>query len=423
MVEICVVGLGSIGLPTAVIMARAGHSVTGVDVNAALLESVNAGETRLDEPDLPEMLAAVVKSGALTATDTPVPAKAFVISVPTPIGDENRPVMDYVKSASEAVGKVLRQGDLVILESTVPPGTTDGLVRETLEAASRLRAGDGFRLAHCPERVLPGEIMREIVENDRIVGASDQRSRTAAVELYRSFVTGEMFETDALTAELAKLSENIYRDVNIALANELATISEELGADAWRVIELANKHPRVQLHQPGPGVGGYCIPVAPWFLLASAGSAEGVIATARGINALQPDRTVALALSACDGIVQPRVAVLGVAYKGGVGDPRMSPSTEVIAGLEASGVEVRVHDPLVTDYSSPLVDLNEALTGADLALVLVDHPQFRGIDPAEVAGLTRNRIVLDSRNIIDPEAWETAGFRVLRTGVGEDLTG
>jgi UDP-N-acetyl-D-mannosaminuronic acid dehydrogenase len=329
--------------------------------------------------------------------------------------------MDYVESASQAVGKVLKQGDLVILESTVPPGTTDGLIRETLEAASGLSAGDDFGLAHCPERVLPGEIMREIVENDRIVGARDERARSQAVELYRSFVTGEVFETDSITAELAKLSENIYRDVNIALANELATISEELGADVWHVIELANKHPRVQLHQPGPGVGGYCIPVAPWFLLASAGSPEGVIGTARGVNALQPERTVATALAAGTGtgINAPRIAVLGVAYKGGVGDPRMSPSTEVIAGLEAAGADVRVHDPLVLDYSSPLRDLDKALSGADLALVLVDHAQFRDINPADAGGLMRNRVIMDCRNIIDPAAWEQAGFTVLRTGVGE----
>jgi len=423
MADICVVGLGNIGLPTAVTMAHYGHRVTGVDVNADLVASVSIGETPFDEPRLPEMLAAVVKSGALTATDAPVTADAFVISVPTPIGEGNRPIMDYVQSASKAVGQVLKQGDLVILESTVPPGTTDGLVRETLEEASGLRAGDDFGLAHCPERVLPGEIMREIVENDRIVGASDERARGQTVTLYRSFVTGEVFETDAITAELAKLSENIYRDVNIALANELATITEELGADAWRVIELANKHPRVQLHQPGPGVGGYCIPVAPWFLLASGGSAEGVIGTARGVNALQPERTVAAALAACAGVDVPRIAVLGVAYKGGVGDPRMSPSTEVITGLEAAGVDVRVHDPLVLEYSSPLVDLSEALARADLALVLVDHEQFRDIDPVDAARLMRSRVLLDSRNVVDPGAWEQAGFEVIRTGVGNSTAG
>ncbi|MCH7471377.1 nucleotide sugar dehydrogenase, partial [bacterium] len=194
------------------------------------IASINAGETRLDEPGLPELLSSTVKSGALHATGAPTAADVFVVSVPTPMGDGNRPIMDYVRSASEAVGKVLRHSDLVILESTVPPGTTDGLVRETLEAASGLRAGDGFGLAHCPERVLPGQIMREIVENDRIVGASDKRARERASDLYRSFVTGEIYETDALTAELTKLSENIYRDVNIALANELAMMCEELGA-------------------------------------------------------------------------------------------------------------------------------------------------------------------------------------------------
>jgi UDP-N-acetyl-D-mannosaminuronic acid dehydrogenase len=422
MAEICVVGLGNIGLPTAVTMAQAGHTVTGVDLNATLVESVNAGETHLDEKDLPELLSAVVNSGALHATDSPIAADVFVISVPTPIGDDNRPIMDYVQSASRAVGNVLRSGNLVILESTVPPGTTDGLVRETLEEASGLSAGDDFGLAHCPERVLPGQIMREIVENDRIVGASDKGARDRALALYRTFVTGEVFETDAITAELAKLSENIYRDVNIALANELATISEELGADAWRVIELANKHPRVQLHQPGPGVGGYCIPIAPWLLLASGGSAEGVIGTARSVNAMQPARTVAAALAACDGIDAPRVAVLGVAYKGGVGDPRMSPSTEVIAGLEAAGVEVRVHDPLVLDYSSPLVSLHDALDGADLALVLVDHPQFHLIDPADIAGLMRTRLLLDTRHAVDAGSWANAGFTVHRTGVGHSLS-
>ena len=422
MADICVVGLGNIGLPTAVTMAQAGHTVTGVDLNATLVESVNAGETHLDEHGLPELLSAVVNSGALRAIDSPIAADVFVISVSTPIGDDNRPIMDYVQSASGAVGTVLRSGNLVILESTVPPGTTDGLVRETLEGVSGLRAGNDFGLAHCPERVLPGEIMREIVENDRIVGASDKKSQTRAVELYRTFVTGEVFKTNAITAELAKLSENIYRDVNIALANELATVSEELGADVWRVIEVANKHPRVQIHQPGPGVGGYCIPVAPWFLLAKAGTDQGVIGAARRVNAIQPGRAVAAAIAACNGIDTPRVAVLGVAYKGGVGDPRMSPSTEVIAGLEAAGVEVRVHDPLVLDYSSPLVSLHDALDGADLALVLVDHPQFHLIDPVDIAGLMRTRLLLDTRHAVDAGSWANAGFTVHRTGVGHSLS-
>ena len=423
MTDVCVVGLGNIGLPLAVTMAHAGHAVTGVDVNAGLVAAVNAGKTRMDEPKLQELLSSVVASGALRATEAPVAADVFVLSVPTPMADDHRPVLDHIRSASEAVGAVLRAGNLVILESTVPPGTTNGLVQSTLEAASGLSAGDGFSLAHCPERVLPGDIMREIAENDRIVGAGDARAREQATALYRSFVTGEIYETDSLTAELAKLSENIYRDVNIALANELAMLCEELGADAWRVIELANRHPRVQLHQPGPGVGGYCIPVAPWFLLASADSSAGLIRAAREVNAMQPARVVEAALAACGDTDAPCVAVLGVAYKAGVGDPRMSPSTEVIARLEAAGAEVRVHDPLVNDYSSPLLALHEALDGADLALILVDHPQFRAIDPEEVAGLMRGRVVLDGRNAIDSDLWERAGFTVLRTGVGRSTAG
>ncbi len=418
MSSVCVVGLGHIGLPTAVTLARHGHTVLGVDTNQALVESVRQGRTSFHEPGLSEELALAVGNGALTVGTAPAEADAYVISVPTPV-DGDTPVLTHIEDAAGAVGGVLSPGALVILESTVPPGTTAGVVRHALEATSGLRTGHDFWLAHCPERVLPGQILRELVENDRIIGGLDDEATRRAIELYRSFVTGKLVPTDATTAELVKLSENVYRDVNIALANDLAAVSEHVGADIWRVIEMANLHPRVNLHQPGPGVGGHCIPVAAHFLLAGVSVDAPVIRAARAVNASRPRRTVELARAACEGVDSPRVALLGVAYKAGVGDARATPATEIIEGLEAAGVEVRVHDPLASGFHRPLQTLDDALAGADLVLIVTDHAGFREIDPAHAATLVRRRVLLDGRNAVDLEAWRAAGFRVRRTGVAD----
>ena len=418
MSNVCVIGVGRIGLPVAVTLARAGHRVTGVDVNKELVSAINAGNTAIEEPGLPELLSEVVADGSLHAETEPVTADAFIVSVPTPIGSDGSPIMDYLDSAASAVGRVLRPGNLVVLESTVPPGTTAGRFKNNLEQASELLFGEDFNIAHCPERVLPGDILREITDNDRIVGGLDEVSTSAAATLYRSFVNANLALTDATTAEIVKLSENIYRDVNIALANDLASVCDAIGADIFQVIQMANLHPRVNIHSPGPGVGGYCIPVASRFLLADKPADAPVIQAARRVNSERPQRTVDAALAALNHVSDPRVAVLGVAYKGGVGDARDSPASDIIDGLTGAGAIVSAYDPFATaaDFERPLVSFDDALRGADMAVVVTDHPQFRDID-AEAAGrLMRTKLVFDPRSALNHGSWEAAGFRFVSMG-------
>jgi UDP-N-acetyl-D-mannosaminuronic acid dehydrogenase len=418
MSNVCVIGVGRIGLPVAVTLARAGHRVTGVDVNKELVSAINAGNTAIEEPGLPELLSEVVADGSLHAETEPVTADAFIVSVPTPIGSDGSPIMDYLDSAASAVGRVLRPGNLVVLESTVPPGTTAGRFKNNLEQASELLFGEDFNIAHCPERVLPGDILREITDNDRIVGGLDQASTSAAATLYRSFVSADLTLTDATTAEIVKLSENIYRDVNIALANDLASVCDAIGADIFQVIQMANLHPRVNIHRPGPGVGGYCIPVASLFLLADKPADAPVIQAARAVNSERPQRTVDAALAALNHVSDPRVAVLGVAYKGGVGDARDSPASDIIDGLTGAGATVSAYDPYATeaDFEYPLVSFDDALRGADMAVVITDHPQFKDIDAKQAGRLMRTKLVFDPRNALNRGSWETAGFRFVNMG-------
>ena len=418
MVDVCVLGLGHIGLPTAVTLAGHGQRVIGVDTNPELVATVNRGECSSTEPGLAAALSSVVAAGLLTASLTPADATAFIICVPTPLGPDRRPDLSAVDAAARAVGERLRPGNLVVLESTVPPGTTANGVAGILERASGLKAGSDFALAHCPERVLPGNILREIEGNDRVIGGVNEASTGRARELYSSFVKGEMYETDATTAEIAKLAENIYRDVNIALANELAAVMEELGGDVWEVIALANRHPRVNLHWPGPGVGGYCIPIASLHLLSALGHAGPVIEGAREVNDAQPARVARAALAAVQGVDTPRIAVLGAAYKGGVGDARSTPAAEVVEALMRAGAQVAVHDDRATAFSFPLHPLHEALAGADVLLLITDHSEFREMDPEAAARLMRGRVVFDARNCLARNRWEQAGFTFHRLGVG-----
>ena len=416
MANICVIGLGAIGLPTAVVMASRGHHVSGVDIQESVVSGLNRGETHFDEPGLSDLLREVVTSGQFKAAAEPVPADTYLICVPTSLTPEGRPILDSVKAAAGAIGRVMRDGALVILESTVPPGTTAGLVKEVLEEASGLQAGSEFSLAHCPERVLPGNILREIVNNDRIIGGVDEAATSKVVEIYATFVEGELVQTDSASAEVVKLAENIYRDVNIALANDLAVICEEVGVDVWEAIRLANLHPRVNIHQPGPGVGGYCVPLAAGFMLGDGDTGAPVIRSARKVNDSQPIRFVERILEIVTRSSGIEIAVLGVSYKGGVGDPRFSPSIEIIKRLRDKGLNVRVHDPLVTRYSEPLLSLEDAVRGADLIAVLVDHRGFKQIDAQVVAQLMRGTAVIDGRNVIDVDAWESAGLTVERLG-------
>ena len=397
--------------------ASNGHTVRGVDINPALVDSILAGDVGQSEPDLSARLREVLDGGQFTATTTPSSADVFVVAVPTPVGSDHSPDLSYVIDACRSVAGQISRGDLVIVESTIPPGATGNEITSTLEE-SGLSAGTDFSLAYCPERVLPGNIVKEIVENDRIIGGVDEVSTSRAADLYRSFVTGELRETDAATAEMVKLAENTYRDVNIALANNLANLSESVGVNVWNVVEMANRHPRVNIHTPGAGVGGHCIPVDPWFLVAADEEASALIKMSREINDGQPAIVARLASDAVGDVENARAAVLGAAYKPNVTDARESPTTDLTSRLAEYGLTVAVADPHVMVFSPEIVPLGDALEGADIAILVVGHSEYSQLDPDQVARSMRGRLILDTTNTLDPEAWERFGFIFLRYGDG-----
>ena len=401
--SLCLVGLGHVGLPTAVAFAGAGLDVLGVDVRAATVERVAAGLLPFDEPDLAEALADVVRGGRLRAAPAPAPADVVVLAVPTPLSPDRDADLSHVWSAAGAVAPHLRAGDLVVLESTVPPGTTAALSA----LLGRLRpdltwpheAGDAadVRVAHCPERVLPGRVLQELVGNDRVVGGLSHACAEAAADLYALFVKGEVRQTEATTAELIKLTENSYRDVNIAFANEVAGICESLGADVHEVLELANRHPRVDVLRPGPGVGGHCIAVDPWFLAAAVPQRSALLRTARAVNDARPAAVVATVREAARSFgADAVVAALGLTYKADVGDLRESPALAVAQDLAADdGPALLVVEPhvqrlpeVLAARGARLVDLEEALRAADVVVLLVDHEEFRRLDVGRLAGLS-----------------------------------
>lgn len=416
--RICVLGLGYIGLPTASILATHGFEVIGVDINERVVAKLQRGEPHIKEPGLRTLVEAAVKSGNLMLRTQPDEADAFIIAVPTPVTADRKADMSFVKAAAESILSVLRAGNLVVLESTCPPGTTEDLLVPIL-AQSGLKIGEEVYVAYCPERVLPGKVLKEIVENDRVIGGINSDSAEKAKELYSSFVEGSLFPTDTTTAEMVKLVENIYRDVNIALANELAIACEELGIDAWKVIELANKHPRVNLHNPGPGVGGHCLPVDPWFVVEKFPEQARLIRLSREVNDQQPHRVFGLIAEMTNNILCPKVAVLGVSYKGNVDDTRESPARVLIGLLKDSGYTVAAHDPYVEEFEHELVGIEEAFCGADCAVVMADHGQYRYLDPNILGKLMRNKQILDTRNVLNALDWRSAGFRVRLLGSGE----
>lgn len=416
--RVCVLGLGYIGLPTASILATHGFTVIGVDVNERVIARLKEGEPHIQEPGLRTIVEAAVKSGNLILRTKPEEADAFIIAVPTPVTPEKKADLSFVKAAAESIVPVLRPGNLVVLESTCPPGTAENFLVPIL-ARSGMRIGQEVFVAYCPERVLPGKILKEIVENDRVIGGINPESAAKAKELYGAFVEGKLFLTDATTAEMVKLIENTYRDVNIALANELAIVCEELGINAWEVIELANRHPRVNLHHPGPGVGGHCLPVDPWFVVEKFPTQARLIRLSRKINDRQPHRVFELVTEMTRNIPGPKVAILGVTYKGNVDDVRESPATVLIGLLKERGYSVAAHDPYVEEFEYELVTIEEAFRGADCAVVMADHDQYRYLDPNSLGRLMRNRQVLDTRRVLNATAWRNAGFRVKVLGSGE----
>ena len=405
--SVVVVGLGYIGLPTAAILASNGVDVVGVDVNPRTVDAVNAGRVPFVEPDLAGFVSQAVEAGTLRASLEPVEADAYIVAVPTPFLEDRQPDLSYIEAASRSIAPLLRAGALVVLESTSPPGATAQMRDWILAARPDLVGEDGEPLvlvAHCPERVLPGRVMVELVTNDRIVGGLTPEAAERAKALYEVFCRGEILTTDAVTAELAKLTENSFRDVNIAFANELSLIADRLGVDVWELIALANHHPRVNILQPGPGVGGHCIAVDPWFIVAADPANSRIIRTAREINDGKPRWVIDRVLAAVDGNDSPIVATLGLAFKADIDDLRESPARKIVAELaddlphgRVLAVEPHVGDlpaELANRRNVELAPLETALEAADVVVVLVDHTAFRAV-PALREGV----VVVDTKGL------------------------
>lgn len=418
--KICIFGLGYIGLPTASVFATHDVKVLGVDVNPYVIETLQSGKVHIHEPGLGEAVQQAVHSGNLTVATHPEPADAFLIAVPTPFYDDKRADMRAVTSAAESIVPHLRSGNLVVLESTSPPRTTVDLLVPILEK-SGLKAGVDFYVAYSPERVLPGQILRELIENARVIGGLTPQSAQAGHDLYATFVKGEIIETDATTAEMVKLMENTYRDVNIAVANEFARLADRFGVDVWEAISLANRHPRVKILNPGPGVGGHCISVDPWFFVESAPDLAKLIRQARQVNDSQPHFVLDLAREAMGTLRGKKIAALGLAYKPDVDDLRESPAAEVVHLLQREGAIVKAFEPFkplagLADIDS-VPTLEEALADADLVLLLVNHTQFRGITPDELKKLTPARMIVDTVGVWQGQDWRDVGFILRRLGV------
>lgn len=418
MKKVCVLGLGYMGLPTASLLANNGFEVTGVDVNQKKVDSINRKEILFDEPGLKELVLKAIDSGNFKAQTGVSQADIFVIAVPTPFTEDKKADLTFVESATKMIATVLKKGDLVILESTVSPGTCTKLMIPILEE-NGLKAGEDFLLSHCPERAIPGNTMYELVNNDRIIGGISDASCQTTKEIYESFVKGKIYLTDTTTAETVKLMENTFRDVNIALANEFAQIAEEIGIDIWETIELANKHPRVNILKPGPGVGGHCIAIDPWFLTEASTKAV-LIKAARNINDAMPSHVIELAKDALKGIDKPKVTILGVAYKANVDDARETPATEIINEAKNLGWQVAVTDPYVKTSEFPdLQDIDTAITDSDCIILVTNHDQFLEIDPSTVKSKMKTLNLIDTRNFLDQTKWQNAGFSVKILGNGK----
>ena len=408
--RVAVIGLGYVGLPTAAVLASRGLRVLGVDVNAEAVDLINQGKVHIVEPDLDIMVNAAVVTGKLRAALRPEPADAFIVAVPTPFTDGRRPDLSHLEAAAGAIAPVLERGNLVVIESTCPVGTTERFAEWLAEARPDLTfpnasgADADIQVAHSPERVLPGRMLLELVGNDRVIGGLSRRCAERAAAFYRLVVEGRCHLTTARTAELVKLAENAYRDVNIAFANELSLVCDRLGIDVWEAVELANHHPRVGILKPGPGVGGHCIAVDPWFLIDSAPDDTALLRTARSVNDGKPGHVARRVADALVGRRSPTVACLGLAYKADIDDLRESPAVRVVETLAADpGTTVLVVEPYV--HALPkglddrpnvsLTDLDEALERADVVVLLADHRQFRQVPRERIEG----KALIDTRGL------------------------
>ena len=417
--KVCVLGLGYIGLPTASTFATHGLQVVGVDTNPDIVKTLQNGRLHIQEPGLRTLVQTALQSGNFTISNQPQEADAFIIAVPTPFFEDKRADMRAVSAAASSIAPVLRKGNLVVLESTSPPRTTTDLVAPLL-GQSGLKPGQDFYLAYVPERVLPGQILRELIENGRVIGGIDVPSAEAGGDLYRLFVRGELILTDATTAEMVKLMENTYRDVNIAIANEFTRLADRFGVNAWNAIAIANHHPRVNILQPGIGVGGHCISVDPWFLVEAAPDLAQLIRTARMVNDDQPAYVVDFMQHSIGDLRGLKVAALGLSYKADVDDLRESPAIMVCKLLMDAGAKVSAFEPnriqADIDGINTVATLTKALYDADLMILLVAHQAFRSLNPTEIAHQMKGRIVVDAVNILDEFAWKAEGFTVIKLG-------
>ncbi len=394
---VCVIGLGYIGLPTASLLATKGYQVIGVDVSQKVVDTINRGEIHIVEPDLDILVKSAVNSGNLTASLTPVEADIFIIAVPTPFKDGKQPDLSYIEAATQAVSSQVKPGNLVILESTSPVGTTEEVVASILRDTG-FDVGNEVFVAHCPERVLPGRILVELVENDRVVGGINEASTEVAVAFYEEFVRGDVLATNAKTAELVKLTENSSRDVSIAFANELSMICDAEQINTWEVIELANRHPRVNILNPGPGVGGHCIAVDPWFIVARSPEFSRLIRTAREVNDAKPNWVLNRVRRCAERFKSPKIACLGLAFKADVDDLRESPACDIVEALQAENIgELLICEPNLRDHDHfDLVPLETAIDQADIVLLLVDHKPFRKLSAERL----NEKIVIDTRGVV-----------------------
>jgi UDP-N-acetyl-D-mannosaminuronic acid dehydrogenase len=407
--SVAVIGLGYIGLPTAAVLASSGAEVVGVDVNADAVTTINAGQVPFVEPDMATTVAGVVSQGYLRATTETPHAENYIVAVPTPFGEGHQPDLSYIETAGKQIAPLLEGNELIILESTSPPGATeflaDTVIRERPDLTLKPGSAQTVYFAHCPERVLPGRIMIELRTNDRIVGTLNGNAGERARDLYELFCEGEFLMTDARTAEMAKLTENAYRDVNIAFANELSMISDGLDINVWELIRLANHHPRVNILQPGPGVGGHCIAVDPWFIVAAAPDHSPLVRTAREVNDAKPDFVIDKLLPQATRINGVQIAALGLAFKPNIDDLRESPARRIVGRLSEALPEANIMavepniDTLPAELEArenvSLTGLHEAVRAADIVLLLVDHLEFSRLD----ASLLAQKIVHDTRGV------------------------
>lgn len=413
--QVCVIGLGYIGLPTAALLADKGYYVHGVDVNKKAVELINSGEVHIYEPSLDELVKRVVQQGRLKAALTPETSNVFILAVPTPFKENNKPDLSYVEKATKSIIPYLKKGDIVILESTSPVGTTEKIANWILEERTDLSVDETqenqIYISHCPERVLPGQILKELIENDRIVGGINKISTYKTVEFYKTFVTGKILETNAKTAELSKLTENSFRDVNIAFANELSMICDHLNIDVWELITLANHHPRVNILQPGPGVGGHCIAVDPWFIVDAAPEQAKLIHTARIVNDSKPVNVLEKINQAINSFIDPTICILGLSFKANIDDLRESPAVEIVQQL--SGIykgKIYVSEPHIDELPKQLKstsnitlkDSFNAIIESNIVVLLVDHDYFKQIDKE----VLKNKYIIDTRGIFSNEKKE-----------------